>query len=97
MGMMSWYHGLDENYTEVYSELIAFGAMNAEREIIMGVRTDADENLDRVGKEMSSIISALSSIISGDIWGSDQYSDEYIDTLVDIFTQMVKMKRELGR
>jgi hypothetical protein len=63
----------------------------------MSVRTDADENLDRVGKEMLNIISALSSIISGDTWGSDQYSDEYIDTLVDIFTQMVKMKRELGR
>lgn len=61
----------------------------------MGVRTTADEEVEKAQTAINDAIQSLSAIVIGECWGHDGYNREYRETLSNTMHSLLKLREDL--
>lgn len=63
----------------------------------MGVRTTADEQLDKAAEGVSNAISALGEIVINQCWGHEDYKSDYRETIKTALMDLISIRDRLDR
>lgn len=63
----------------------------------MGVRTTADESLDRADTHIKDAIRELAEIVVNQVWGHEEYNHEYREKIKKSLTQLIEVRDLLDR
>jgi hypothetical protein len=63
----------------------------------MGVRTEADEQLDKADENIKAAIERLSKIVVDKCWGYDEYNKTYQHTIQESLRSLLEVRENLNR
>lgn len=63
----------------------------------MGVRTTADEKLDRASEYIKAAATDLSALVIDECWGCDDYKPDYEATIREALNTLIELKGKLDR
>lgn len=58
----------------------------------MGVRTAADEKIDRAKESVHTAIEELSTVVVGRIHGYDSFTNTYLEKLSEVFFDLLRIR-----